>query len=670
MVTITSTQPVEVPRCNVHRMHVLDPWRNPPCLPVQGNNAAAWVAVEARLVDAVRIAAAHDAPSQSLLPLSHKELHECWRRHLVDAVAADGVTAALQLPSSHAARVADTLRASAERGACHRVLATVACGTGPQHYCMVLVAAQDPVAFCARCGQDGALARIVDRMFMDCRRDGALARIVDRMIMFCARCGRDGALARVVDRMFMYCRCDGALARVIDRMFMVGQATATSLQELQSKLLALVTAAAATTAAAGAASAPERPVVLACIIASVPLRLPVVRFQACPRSLEKELLNDHALAMKAIKEPKYKDFAALRLHPIDFELVASVVYTQGLFFAGVVPRAAWPGDIVAASIDAHAPCRAFYKLREATDRAGIAYQQNWNALDMGASPGGWTHFLSPRVARVFAVDPGSMDADVLALPNVTYLRAKVQAASERASVRTRCWGRYGARSVLALPNVTRLRAKVQSRCVRMRGGSGARAQRRRLALMTFSSREPHVFVLSTPNVTHLCAKVQVRARGSGGSGHGPNVTHLRAKVQGQQRRARRVDVLAQLPAMDLVVSDMNMAPDDLMQQVEAATAAGVVKDTAMLIMSFKDFCGPDNSDKGRDAQVARAMAALSLRWPRVQLLHLVAGGLRELTVVCRHEHHMAAAATAVAAAAEAPEPAHQHSGSPGAAVCG
>jgi 23S rRNA C2498 (ribose-2'-O)-methylase RlmM len=65
---------------------------------------------------------------------------------------------------------------------------------------------------------------------------------------------------------------------------------------------------------------------------------------------------------------------------------------------------------------------------QVTQRASITYSPTAVVLDMGASPGGWSLFLSTvaKVAHIHAVDPGALDDSVLALANVTHHRMKIQ----------------------------------------------------------------------------------------------------------------------------------------------------------------------------------------------------------------------------------------------------
>ena len=57
--------------------------------------------------------------------------------------------------------------------------------------------------------------------------------------------------------------------------------------------------------------------------------------------------------------------------------------------------------------------RAYFKLEEALDLAGVDDLHGSRALDLGAAPGGWTEVLLDRGASVVAVDPGALDASVV-----------------------------------------------------------------------------------------------------------------------------------------------------------------------------------------------------------------------------------------------------------------
>ena len=72
-------------------------------------------------------------------------------------------------------------------------------------------------------------------------------------------------------------------------------------------------------------------------------------------------------------------------------------------------------------------CRAERKLEEAIDVWGLgADLADAAALDVGASPGGWSWVLAASGARVTAVDPGELDRRVTEHSQVTHLKARAE----------------------------------------------------------------------------------------------------------------------------------------------------------------------------------------------------------------------------------------------------
>ena len=71
------------------------------------------------------------------------------------------------------------------------------------------------------------------------------------------------------------------------------------------------------------------------------------------------------------------------------------------------------------------PNRAYLKLWEALTLAERWPQAGETCLDLGASPGGWSHVLANLGARVISVDKAELDPKVTALPNV---EVRVQSA--------------------------------------------------------------------------------------------------------------------------------------------------------------------------------------------------------------------------------------------------
>lgn len=102
-------------------------------------------------------------------------------------------------------------------------------------------------------------------------------------------------------------------------------------------------------------------------------------------------------------------------------------------------------------------CRAFFKLEEAIERAGVPLRSDWLCVDVGSSPGGWTQSLARRLklaslteaeaeeaggvnpnpdqqrGHVWAVDPGVLEAEAHGT-NVTRVPMIAQEAVEALQV--------------------------------------------------------------------------------------------------------------------------------------------------------------------------------------------------------------------------------------------
>jgi 23S rRNA U2552 (ribose-2'-O)-methylase RlmE/FtsJ len=76
-------------------------------------------------------------------------------------------------------------------------------------------------------------------------------------------------------------------------------------------------------------------------------------------------------------------------------------------------------------------CRAYSKIEEVFDfhLAGQIPFSESRALDIGAAPGGWTEYLQVRCKEVVAIDPGEMNAELLAQPNVRHMRQLAEEAT-------------------------------------------------------------------------------------------------------------------------------------------------------------------------------------------------------------------------------------------------
>jgi 23S rRNA (cytidine2498-2'-O)-methyltransferase len=103
----------------------------------------------------------------------------------------------------------------------------------------------------------------------------------------------------------------------------------------------------------------------------------------------------------------------------------AVVASSGMLLTGcAVPGAGipgapfWPAGRPDLRIDDYLVSRSAFKLLEAIEVFGIPVTPGEQALDLGASPGGWTQVLALRGMAVTAVDPGEIDPRVKALPGV------------------------------------------------------------------------------------------------------------------------------------------------------------------------------------------------------------------------------------------------------------
>ncbi|CAK4078093.1 unnamed protein product [Aphanomyces euteiches] len=104
--------------------------------------------------------------------------------------------------------------------------------------------------------------------------------------------------------------------------------------------------------------------------------------------------------------------SGLQVHPTEYSHELHVVSTRSLpqFFFGVVETQRKLA--VETTRKVHVPCRAYFKLQEALNDI-CPLPPHTRALDIGASPGGWTEFLSTNgAAAVVSVDPGELTIPV------------------------------------------------------------------------------------------------------------------------------------------------------------------------------------------------------------------------------------------------------------------
>jgi 23S rRNA (cytidine2498-2'-O)-methyltransferase len=85
-------------------------------------------------------------------------------------------------------------------------------------------------------------------------------------------------------------------------------------------------------------------------------------------------------------------------------------------------RSAYAGGRPLLRLPDEAPSRAYLKLEEALAWSGFSPRRGEVALEIGSAPGGASHALLARGLTVWGVDPGAMDARILAKPRFHHLR--------------------------------------------------------------------------------------------------------------------------------------------------------------------------------------------------------------------------------------------------------
>lgn len=86
----------------------------------------------------------------------------------------------------------------------------------------------------------------------------------------------------------------------------------------------------------------------------------------------------------------------------------------------------WTGGVLFYSKTNDIICRAEFKIEEAFKVFGIKISGGMKALDLGAAPGGWTHYLSKQGIQVDAVDPADLENSVLKSPGVVHYKMLAQ----------------------------------------------------------------------------------------------------------------------------------------------------------------------------------------------------------------------------------------------------
>lgn len=116
--------------------------------------------------------------------------------------------------------------------------------------------------------------------------------------------------------------------------------------------------------------------------------------------------------------------------PVDAEVAVSLTVFQNTAYLGISRLkdnvSDWTGGVLFYSKGEDTICRAEFKIEEACKAFGIEISEGLNALDLGAAPGGWSHYLSKQGMKVDAVDPADLDKGVLECKNVVHYKMTAQ----------------------------------------------------------------------------------------------------------------------------------------------------------------------------------------------------------------------------------------------------
>ena len=132
----------------------------------------------------------------------------------------------------------------------------------------------------------------------------------------------------------------------------------------------------------------------------------VAQLKAKLRRLERTRVSDFA-------RPWQPDEALIQfaLTSADMGVLSVVLPAQRRRLDRALSR--FPRGEVVTPRDTRPPSRAYRKLLEAELRLGHAITPGETCVDLGASPGGWTHVALARGARVVAVDRSELRADLM-----------------------------------------------------------------------------------------------------------------------------------------------------------------------------------------------------------------------------------------------------------------
>ncbi|MDR3690253.1 MAG: SAM-dependent methyltransferase [Fimbriimonas sp.] len=110
--------------------------------------------------------------------------------------------------------------------------------------------------------------------------------------------------------------------------------------------------------------------------------------------------------------------------------VVSIISTPARAYVGLSlaaeNRSDWPGGRHRFKREEDQVSRAEFKLLEAMSVFGFTFPNRGLALDIGASPGGWSRVLAEQGLKVDAVDPGYLDPKLKSNRAINYFRRRIQ----------------------------------------------------------------------------------------------------------------------------------------------------------------------------------------------------------------------------------------------------
>jgi 23S rRNA (cytidine2498-2'-O)-methyltransferase len=110
--------------------------------------------------------------------------------------------------------------------------------------------------------------------------------------------------------------------------------------------------------------------------------------------------------------------------------IVSLLCTPDTAYIGVSTpqenRSEWAGGQHRLKASEAQVSRSEFKLEEALQVFGLQLPTSGNALDIGASPGGWSRLLAEAGLKVVAVDPAELDASLEGAPRINHVRKRIQ----------------------------------------------------------------------------------------------------------------------------------------------------------------------------------------------------------------------------------------------------